>query len=52
MDEMARKMGELQARLEEQDVALRKMLTLLVNWVEADEAEAEALAQDDMVSAA
>ena len=52
MDEMARKMGELQARLEEQDVALRKMLTLLVNWVEADEAEAAALAEDDMVSAA
>ncbi len=52
MDEMARKMGELQARLEEQDVALRKMLTLLVNWVEADEAEAAVLAEDDMVSAA
>lgn len=50
MDEMARKMAELQARLEEQDVALRKMLTLLVNWVEADEADADMDA--DMVSAA
>ena len=52
MDEMARKMCELQARLEEQDVALRKMLTLLVNWVEADEADADAEADSDMVSAA
>lgn len=36
MREMAEKMEELQARLADQDAALRRMLTLLVNFVEED----------------
>lgn len=36
MREMAEKMEELQARLTDQDAALRRMLTLLVNFVEDD----------------
>ncbi len=46
MDAMARQMAELQQRLADQDAALRRMLTLLVNWVETEESGS------DMVNAA
>ena len=46
------RLAELEARLEEQDVALRRVLTLLVDWVEADQsprpdASAVSFAADD-----
>jgi general secretion pathway protein A len=41
--EMTRRLVELEARLEEQDAALRRVLTLLVDWVEADPANAPQL---------
>ena len=34
--EMTRRIADLEARLQEQDEALRRVLTLLVDWVEAD----------------
>ena len=44
MREMAEKMEELEARLADQDAALRRMLTLLVNFVEDDAPVADAVA--------
>lgn len=44
MREMAEKMDELQTRLTEQDAALRRMLTLLVNFVEDDLPSADTVA--------
>jgi type II secretory pathway predicted ATPase ExeA len=41
--EMTARLAELEARLEEQDAALRRVLTLLVDWVEADPANAPQL---------
>ena len=38
--ETAVRLAELEARLEEQDAALRKVLTMLVDWVEGDTAPA------------
>ncbi len=38
------RIAALEARVEEQEAALRRMLTLLVDWVEADRAEASAAA--------
>jgi general secretion pathway protein A len=35
-DEMARRIAMLESRVEEQNTALRRVLTLLVDWVEAD----------------
>lgn len=44
MREMAEKMEELEARLADQDAALRRMLTLLVNFVEDDAPVTDAVA--------
>jgi putative secretion ATPase (PEP-CTERM system associated) len=41
--ETAERLAELEARLEEQDAALRRVLTLLVDWVEADPGNAPKL---------
>jgi hypothetical protein len=41
--EMNRRIAELEARLQEQDEALRRVLTLLVDWVEADPGSAPKL---------
>ena len=35
-DELAKRVAALEARIEEQDAAMRRVLTLLVDWVEAD----------------
>ena len=35
---IAARLADLEARMEEQDVALRRVLTLLVDWVETDQA--------------
>ena len=40
---MDARLAELEARLEEQDAALRRVLTLLVDWVEADPVNAPQL---------
>ena len=34
---LARRIAELEARIEQQDAALRRVLTLLVDWVESDQ---------------
>jgi putative secretion ATPase (PEP-CTERM system associated) len=41
-DEVIRRIGMLEARVEDQNTALRRVLTLLVDWVEADTARHEA----------
>ena len=42
-DEIVRRIAMLESRVEEQNTALRRVLTLLVDWVEADTARAEPL---------
>jgi hypothetical protein len=37
-DEVIRRIAMLEARVEDQNTALRRVLTLLVDWVEADAA--------------
>ena len=41
------RLAELEARLEEQDAALRRVLTLLVDWVENDQGSRPTLPDDD-----
>ncbi|MEG3166051.1 AAA family ATPase [Sphingomonas sp. PB2P19] len=40
-DALAARVTELEARVEQQDAALRRVLTLLVDWVESDSAKPE-----------
>ncbi len=36
-DDMAERLATLEARVDEQDAALRRVLTLMVNWIEGDQ---------------